>query len=56
MISHSRLEIIEKIEAVDSAALIGAARRLIDDGRPTIAALGPIDGLDDYDKIAARFG
>ncbi len=49
-------EIIDKIEAVDSAALIGAARRLIEDGRPTVAALGPIGGLDAYDSIAARFG
>ncbi|MFP6743856.1 MAG: pitrilysin family protein [Alphaproteobacteria bacterium] len=49
-------EIIDKVEAVDDAAMTGAARRLIDDGRPTVAALGPIDALDSYDTIAARFG
>ena len=49
-------EIIEKIEAVDSAAMTGAARRLIEGGPPTVAALGPIDGLDSYDAISARFG
>ena len=49
-------EIIEKIDAVDAAAMIGAARRLIDDGRPTIAALGPIAGMDTYDAIAQRLG
>jgi predicted Zn-dependent peptidase len=49
-------EIIDQVEAVDVAATTGAARRLIDDGRPTVAALGPIDTLDSYDAIAGRFG
>lgn len=47
-------EIIERIEAVDGDAVTAAARRLIEDGRPTITALGPISGLESYDTIAAR--
>lgn len=47
-------EIIERIEAVDCDAVTAAARRLIEDGRPTITALGPISGLESYDTIAAR--
>ena len=47
-------EIIERIDAVDGDAVTAAARRLIDDGRPTITALGPISGLESYDAIAGR--
>ena len=49
-------EIIERIDAVDADAVTAAARRLIDDGRPTVTALGPISGLDSYDSIASRLG
>ncbi len=47
-------ELIERIDAVDGDAVTAAARRLIEDGRPTITALGPISGLEGYDTIAAR--
>ena len=33
-----------------------AARRPIEEGSPTITALGPISGLDSYDSIASRLG
>ncbi len=36
--------------------MTGAARRLIEDGRPTVAALGPIAGMDAYDAITERLG
>ena len=49
-------EIIECIEAVDAAALTGAARRMIANGKPTVAALGRVGGIEPYDSIAARFG
>ena len=49
-------EIIERIDAVDRDAVTGAARRLIEEGSPTITALGPISGLDSYDSIASRLG
>ena len=47
-------EIIEKIDAVDADAMTEAARRLIEDGRPTVTALGPVAGMDAYDAIAQR--
>ncbi len=49
-------EVIEKIDAVDGDAVTAAARRLIEDGRPTVTALGPISGIDSYDTIVGRLG
>jgi predicted Zn-dependent peptidase len=46
-------EIVAKIEAVDAAAVRRVARRLLE-GDLTLAALGPIDGLESLDKIASR--
>jgi predicted Zn-dependent peptidase len=46
-------EMVEKIDAVDAAAVRSAARRLRLKP-PTVTALGPLDGLEDYDRIAAR--
>lgn len=47
-------EIIEKVEAVDSAALRRVALRLVE-GKPTVAAIGPIGGVEPYEQLAARF-
>ncbi len=49
-------EVIAKIDAVDPAAVARAANRLAGAGRPAVAAIGPIDHLENYDGIAARFG
>lgn len=46
-------EIVAKIEAVDAAAVRRVARRLLE-GDLTLAALGPIDGLESLDRIASR--
>ncbi|WP_448203341.1 M16 family metallopeptidase [Azospirillum sp. sgz302134] len=46
-------EIVEKIGAVDRDAVVRAAKRLRE-SRPTIAALGPIARLEEYDRIVAR--
>jgi predicted Zn-dependent peptidase len=46
-------EMVEKIDAVDAAAVRRAALRLRLKP-PTVTALGPLDGLEDYDRIAAR--
>ncbi len=46
-------EIVSRIEAVDAEAVMRAARRLRR-CRPTVAALGPIQQLEDYERIAAR--
>jgi predicted Zn-dependent peptidase len=48
-------EIVEKIEAVSVAQVKQLAGRLFTGVTPTIAAMGPIGKLDDFDKIAARF-
>ena len=47
-------EIIERIDAVDAAALTRAAGRLIEGNNPTVTALGPVAGVEPYEKIAAR--
>ncbi len=47
-------EIIEKIEAVDTNRVSAAMRRLLANGAPTVAALGPVSKVPDYDHIAAR--
>jgi predicted Zn-dependent peptidase len=47
-------EIIAKIDAVDEAAVAGAARRMIASA-PTFAALGPTAGLKGIGPIASRF-
>ena len=49
-------EIIEKVEAVDAAALRRFAERILGGSAPTIAAIGPIGRLESYDTFAARFG
>lgn len=47
-------EIVKDIEAVDDDAVRAVARRIFR-GNPTIAAIGPISGLESADKIAGRF-
>jgi predicted Zn-dependent peptidase len=47
-------EVVAKIDAVDADAVRRAARRLRASA-PTVAALGPLKGLEDHDGIAARF-
>jgi predicted Zn-dependent peptidase len=46
-------EIVQRIEAVDLTAVTRAAHHL---GRspPTVTALGPLDGLESYERIVAR--
>jgi predicted Zn-dependent peptidase len=48
-------ELSEKIEAVDSRALVRVAHRIFT-GRPTLAAMGPVGKLETLDDIAARLG
>ena len=47
-------EITERVDAVDAAALRRFAAR-ITGSKPAIAAVGPLSGLESYDRIAARF-
>jgi predicted Zn-dependent peptidase len=46
-------ELIERIEAVDTNAVADVLRRMLA-SKPTVAALGPVAKLDDYDGIVAR--
>jgi predicted Zn-dependent peptidase len=46
-------ETVARIEGVDRAAVVRVAQRLRG-SRPTVAALGPLGRLEDYDRIAAR--
>ena len=49
-------EIVARIDGVDAAAVRRIARRIAGAGRPTIAALGPLGQLAQYDEVAAKFG
>ncbi|MFQ5533950.1 MAG: M16 family metallopeptidase [Sphingomonadales bacterium] len=48
-------ELIEQVDAVDAQAVRKVARRILAAGKPTVAAVGPIERLEPYDRIAARF-
>jgi predicted Zn-dependent peptidase len=47
-------ELLAAIDAVDGEALRRVARRLVK-GTPTFAALGPVDKIETFDSIRARF-
>lgn len=48
-------ELIERIDAVDVAAVRRVAERISSGGEPAVAAMGPIAGLASRAEIAARF-
>jgi len=48
-------EIIEQIDRVDDVAVMRYMDRLLSDNRLALAAVGPLDHLEEYDRIAARF-
>ena len=48
-------EVVDKIEAVDAAAVRDLAQRL-PSGRPTLASLGPVGRVEPFERIAARLG
>ena len=47
-------ETVAKIDAVDAAAIRRVASRLRA-GRPTVAAVGPLQALESYERLALRF-
>jgi predicted Zn-dependent peptidase len=47
-------EMTTKVEAVDKVAVEAVLARLLA-GIPTVAAVGPVDNLEPYEAIAARF-
>jgi predicted Zn-dependent peptidase len=46
-------EIIDRIEAVDEAALLRLSGRLMG-SRPTLAALGPLGRVEPFERLSAR--
>jgi predicted Zn-dependent peptidase len=46
-------ELVRNIEAVDEDALRRVARRFTE-GAPTLTAIGPIDRIEDYERLSAR--
>lgn len=46
-------ELVERVEAVDTAAVSRAARRVFAE-TPSLAVIGPVDGLESYDAIRRR--
>jgi predicted Zn-dependent peptidase len=46
-------ELVARIDAIDAAAIERVARRLFA-GSPSLAALGPVDRLSDYETIRSR--
>ncbi len=46
-------KLVEKIEAVDEAAVARVARRILS-GMPTLAVMGPVARVEEYDRIRAR--
>ena len=46
-------EILDKVEAVNRHSVLKVTQQLFS-GTPTIAALGPIEGLCDYDELSSR--
>jgi predicted Zn-dependent peptidase len=48
-------EVVDSIEAVDQETVIRVAKRIFG-GAPTLAALGPIGGVESLDKVKARLG
>lgn len=57
MLAYGRLvtpdEIIAGLEAVDEQAVLRAAKRIVQ-GLPSFAAIGPLNGLEDFGKIQER--
>ena len=49
-------EIIAQLDAVDLDAVKAYAARVMQTGRPAIAAIGPISRLESHDRFGRRFG
>jgi hypothetical protein len=48
-------ELIERLEAVDKTAVRKFASGVAKKGPLSLAALGPLEKLESYDRVAARF-
>ncbi len=48
-------ELVERVEAVDSAALVRVCEHMLGAGRPAVATVGPVGTLPDYEKLSELF-
>jgi predicted Zn-dependent peptidase len=48
-------EMVAEIDAIAAGDVVRVARRIFRGSRPSLAALGPISGLENYDRVAERF-
>jgi predicted Zn-dependent peptidase len=53
---QSPAEIVGHLDAIDLAAVKSYAARVMGQGAPTVAALGPVSRLESHDRFARRFG
>jgi predicted Zn-dependent peptidase len=53
---QSSAEIVAQLDAIDVAAVKAYAARVMEEGRPTIASVGPVGKLESHAAFAARFG
>ena len=49
-------ELVAKVEAISVGAVRDLAGRILSSSAPTVATVGPINGMIGRDKIAERFG
>lgn len=50
-----REEVLEKIEAIDAKSITNIATRILKGSNLSLGAIGPLDTVDNYDKIAKLF-
>ncbi|MDX1541610.1 MAG: pitrilysin family protein, partial [Geminicoccaceae bacterium] len=48
-------EVIERIDAVDEAAIARVGRRILEGGPPTVTGIGPLDRMPALDVVQRRF-
>jgi predicted Zn-dependent peptidase len=48
-------EMVAKIDAIAADDVVRVARRILGGSRPSLAALGPVANLEDYERLAERF-
>ncbi len=53
---QSAAEIVAQLDAIDAAAVKRYGARVIEAGRPSIAAIGPVGKLESHAAFARRFG
>jgi predicted Zn-dependent peptidase len=53
---QSSVEIVAQLDAIDTSTVKHYAARVMQAGRPTIAAIGPVKKLEAHQNFARRFG